>query len=57
MLPGLTAGVGVVQVARGAAELHGVEEAVAPARVKRLGRPRRWRQVVPPAVALMPRRR
>ena len=38
LLPGLTAGVGVVQVARGVAELHGVEEAVAPARVKRLGR-------------------
>ena len=38
LLPGLTAGVGVVQVARGAAELHGVEEAVAPARVKRVGR-------------------
>ena len=38
LLPGLTAGVGVVQVARGVAELHGVEETVAPARVKRLGR-------------------
>ena len=37
-LPGLNAGVGVAQVARGAAELHEVEEAVAPARVKRVGR-------------------
>ena len=37
-LPGLNAGAGVAQVVRGAAELHGVEEAVAPARVKRVGR-------------------
>ncbi len=37
-LPGLNAGVGVAQVARGAAELHEVEEAVAPARVKRVQR-------------------
>ena len=37
-LPRLNAGVGVAQVARGAAELHGVEEAVAPARVKRVQR-------------------
>ena len=37
-LPGLNAGVGVAQVARGAAELHEVEGAVAPARVKRVGR-------------------
>ena len=37
-LPGLNAGVGVAQVARGAAELHEVEEAVAPPRVKRVGR-------------------
>ena len=37
-LPGLNTGVGVAQVARGAAELHEVEGAVAPARVKRVGR-------------------
>ena len=37
-LQGLNAGAGVAQVVRGAAELHGVEEAVAPARVKRVGR-------------------
>ena len=37
-LPGLNTGVGVAQVARGAAELHEVEEAVAPPRVKRVGR-------------------
>ena len=37
-LRGLNAGVGVAQVVRGAAELHEVERAVAPARVKRVGR-------------------
>ena len=37
-LPGLNAGAGVAQVVRGAAELHEVERAVAPARVKRVGR-------------------
>ena len=37
-LPGLNAGAGVAQVARVVAELHEVEEAVAPARVKRVGR-------------------
>ena len=37
-LPRLNAGVGVAQVAWGAAELHGVEEAVALARVKRVQR-------------------
>ena len=37
-LTGLNAGVGVAQVVRGAAELHGVEGAVVPARVKRVGR-------------------
>ena len=37
-LTGLNVGVGVAQVVRGAAELHGVEGAVVPARVKRVGR-------------------
>ena len=37
-LLGLNAGVGVVQVVRGVAELHGAEEAAAPARVKRVQR-------------------
>ena len=37
-LRGLNTGVGVAQVVRGAAELHEVEGAVAPARVKRVGR-------------------
>ena len=37
-LTGLNVGVGVAQVVRGAAELHGVEGAVVPACVKRVGR-------------------